>query len=137
MALNSELRPFYVLCRILWGASAAAVLPIFLPTLLQRLPVIPHTHVDVVSGAAAACSFIGEMFMLKALLVFEPRQHKLKKVRPRIPIRDLPLKSARKHIQRLRGMQIADVHFRRTATLNLANPPAHALIPSTYSPPIT
>jgi hypothetical protein len=48
----------------------------FLPVLLalmpgsysmsKDLPTIPHTHVDMVSGAAAAVSFIGELLMIKA-----------------------------------------------------------------------
>jgi hypothetical protein len=31
----------------------------------KDLPTIPHTHVDMVSGAAAAVSFIGELLMIK------------------------------------------------------------------------
>lgn len=43
-------------------------LPVFITA---DLPRIPHTHVDFVSGVAAACSFIGECFLIKALLVYE------------------------------------------------------------------
>lgn len=77
--------------RVLWAASAAATLPIFMPRLQQRLPLIPHTHVDVVSGAAAACSFIGELFMLKALLVYQSTEkkasdaHRVSFSAPRLP----------------------------------------------------
>jgi hypothetical protein len=34
-------------------------------SMTKDLPTIPHTHVDMVSGAAAAVSFIGELLMIK------------------------------------------------------------------------
>lgn len=36
-----------------------------LQALLAALPTIPHTHMDVVSGAAAASSFIGELLIVQ------------------------------------------------------------------------
>lgn len=48
------------------------MIPVCLPHQGLQLPIIPHTHVDVVSGAAAVASFVGELFMLKALLVYDP-----------------------------------------------------------------
>ncbi|KAL6748361.1 hypothetical protein V8C86DRAFT_1158319 [Haematococcus lacustris] len=62
----------------LWAASAIVSLPLWLSgplsglrQLRDALPNIPHTHVDVVSGAAAATSFVGQLFLVQALLVFE------------------------------------------------------------------
>jgi hypothetical protein len=58
-----------LLLQALWGLSALTILPIsisFLPVFLAKdLPKIPNTHVDVVSGAAAVISLIGELFMIK------------------------------------------------------------------------
>ncbi|KAF5833329.1 hypothetical protein DUNSADRAFT_10409 [Dunaliella salina] len=71
----------------LWALSALASLPVWLsgplsslPQLKTALPAVPHSHVDVVSGAAAATSFVGELFLVQAMLVYEPpglRQSKL------------------------------------------------------------
>ena len=56
----------------LWALSFLAVMPVLLPFLkTSALPIIPHTHVDVVSGAAAAVSFMGELFLAKAILVYD------------------------------------------------------------------
>jgi hypothetical protein len=59
----------------LWGLSALVILPVylsFLPVfLIKDLPKIPNTHVDVISGAAAVISFIGELFMIKAILAYD------------------------------------------------------------------
>lgn len=44
-------------------------------TLTKEFPHIPHSHVDVVSGAAAAVAFIGELFMIKAMLVYDDRRN--------------------------------------------------------------
>lgn len=68
---------FQLLAWGLWALSALMGLPILLSyyylTFFERpLPLVPHTHIDVVSGAAAACSFIGELCMLKAILVYDP-----------------------------------------------------------------
>ncbi|KIY92314.1 hypothetical protein MNEG_15649, partial [Monoraphidium neglectum] len=58
---------------MLWAFSILALLPVYLTFLPgvapKQLPLIPHTHLDVVSGAAAVVSFVAELFMLKALLV--------------------------------------------------------------------
>ncbi|GFH23109.1 diacylglycerol acyltransferase, partial [Haematococcus lacustris] len=58
----------------LWAASAIVSLPLWLSgplsglrQLRDALPNIPHTHVDVVSGAAAATSFVGQLFLVQAL----------------------------------------------------------------------
>jgi hypothetical protein len=56
----------------LWGFSLLTFLPVLLAlmpgsySMSKDLPMIPHTHVDMVSGAAAAVSFIGELLMIKA-----------------------------------------------------------------------
>lgn len=55
---------------MLWVFSLLTFLPVALTMLpgsyrVKELPTIPHTHVDVVSGAAACISFIGELFMIK------------------------------------------------------------------------
>eukprot|EP00877_Chromochloris_zofingiensis_P005530 jgi/Chrzof1/14979/Cz09g23010.t1 len=59
----------------MWTFSTLTILPVaisFLPVILTKdLPKIPNTHVDVISGAAAAGSFIAELFMIKALLVYD------------------------------------------------------------------
>lgn len=65
----------------LWALSAAAITPVYMSILMNSvsakpLPIIPNTHVDVVSGAAAATSFVGELFMLKALLVYRDKNTK-------------------------------------------------------------
>jgi hypothetical protein len=61
--------------QLLWAFSILALLPLylsFLPGVAPKAPpLIPHTHLDVVSGAAAVVSFVAELFMLKALLVYE------------------------------------------------------------------
>ncbi|WIA28105.1 hypothetical protein OEZ86_010685 [Tetradesmus obliquus] len=65
---------------ILWGFSLLMFLPVLLAlmpgsySMSKDLPTIPHTHVDMVSGAAAAVSFIGELLMIKAILVFDERR---------------------------------------------------------------
>jgi hypothetical protein len=47
------------------------MLPLASYSLTRAFPQIPHTHVDVVSGAAAAVSFIAWLLMIKAMLVLE------------------------------------------------------------------
>jgi hypothetical protein len=80
------------LLQALWTLSAAITLPVYLSLLAGsdgrgsrangiqsallgflglRKPLIPLTHVDAASGAAAVSGLWGELFMLKALLVFE------------------------------------------------------------------
>lgn len=67
--------------QVLWAISALASLPVWLshsslphslPSWLHgeegfisSLPVVPHSHVDVISGAAAATSFVGELFLVQ------------------------------------------------------------------------
>lgn len=69
-----------VLCtatQLLWSFAALTFLPVALDmlpvcySLTKAFPTIPNTHVDVVSGAAAAVAFIGELFMVKAMLVYD------------------------------------------------------------------
>eukprot|EP00879_Flechtneria_rotunda_P007405 GHRR01007767.1.p1 GENE.GHRR01007767.1~~GHRR01007767.1.p1 ORF type:complete len:163 (+),score=18.43 GHRR01007767.1:362-850(+) len=66
-----------LLAQTLWCFSALTICPVVLSllpgayVLSKDLPVIPHTHVDMVSGAAAAVSFIGELFIIKAILVYD------------------------------------------------------------------
>lgn len=79
--------------QLLWSFAALTILPVALDmlpvqySLTKEFPRIPHTHVDVVSGAAAAVAFIGELFMIKAMLAYDdkrgPReqQSRLDKVR--------------------------------------------------------
>lgn len=67
---------FQVISWFLWSISALAMLPLWLTHLRAPLPIIPRTHVDVISGAAAACSFLGELFMFKSLLVYEAKSSK-------------------------------------------------------------
>ncbi|EFJ45849.1 hypothetical protein VOLCADRAFT_93670 [Volvox carteri f. nagariensis] len=79
---------FQVFAWGLWTLSAAITLPVYLSLLVDdsrssaacsmllsflglRKPLIPLTHVDAASGAAAVSGLWGELFMLKALLVFE------------------------------------------------------------------
>lgn len=79
--------------QLLWSFAALTILPVALDmlpvqySLAKEFPRIPHTHVDVVSGAAAAVAFIGELFMIKAMLVYDDKrgpkeqQSRLDKVR--------------------------------------------------------
>lgn len=66
--------------QLLWSFAALTILPValnMLPvqySLAKEFPRIPHTHVDVVSGAAAAVAFIGELFMIKAMLVYDDKR---------------------------------------------------------------
>lgn len=66
--------------QLLWSFAALTILPVALDmlplqySLTKSLPHIPHSHVDVVSGAAAAVAFIGELFMIKAMLVYDDRR---------------------------------------------------------------
>ncbi|GLC40901.1 hypothetical protein PLESTM_001123800 [Pleodorina starrii] len=53
------------------GSAAAGIRSALLRILGLRKPLIPLTHVDAASGAAAVSGLWGELFMLKALLVFE------------------------------------------------------------------
>ncbi|GIL79509.1 hypothetical protein Vretifemale_8826 [Volvox reticuliferus] len=82
---------FQVFAWGLWTLSAGITLPVYLSllaadsrsfaasgrrnTLLDflglRKPLIPLTHLDAASGAAAVSGLWGELFMLKALLVFD------------------------------------------------------------------
>ncbi|GFR51673.1 hypothetical protein Agub_g14115, partial [Astrephomene gubernaculifera] len=85
---------FQVFAWGLWGLSAAISVPIYVSLLAEseigiredaswfnvrsfmsmlglRRPLIPLTHIDVASGAAAVSSLWGELFLLKALLVFD------------------------------------------------------------------
>lgn len=60
--------------QLLWGFSLLTFLPVALTMLpgsyaVKDLPTIPRTHVDVVSGAAACISFIGELLMIKVRLM--------------------------------------------------------------------
>lgn len=65
---------FQLFSWVLWGVAAAAITPVYISFGLKRqLPIIPHTHVDVVSGAAAVSSFVGELFMVKAMLVYRSK----------------------------------------------------------------
>lgn len=63
--------------QLLWSFAALTILPVALDmlpvrySLVKEFPAIPHSHVDVVSGAAAAVAFIGELFMIKAMLVYD------------------------------------------------------------------
>ena len=84
---------FALVLQLLWSFAALTILPVALDmlplqySLTKSLPHIPHSHVDVVSGAAAAVAFIGELFMIKAMLVYDDRRggtgepSKLSKVR--------------------------------------------------------
>jgi hypothetical protein len=68
--------------QVLWAASALAAIPMWLVplspaslgSLLQGLwhALRLDTHLDVVSGAAAASSFIAQLFLVQAMLVYEP-----------------------------------------------------------------
>jgi hypothetical protein len=66
--------------QLLWSFAALTILPVALDklpvqySLAKQFPRIPHTHVDVVSGAAAAVAFIGELFMIKAMLVYDDKR---------------------------------------------------------------
>lgn len=65
------------LLQLLWSFAALMILPVALSmlpvqySLAKDIPPIPHSHVDVVSGAAAAIAFIGELLMIKAMLVYD------------------------------------------------------------------
>jgi hypothetical protein len=66
--------------QLLWSFAALTILPVALSmlpvqySLVKQFPIIPHSHVDVVSGAAAAVAFIGELFMIKAMLVYDDKR---------------------------------------------------------------
>jgi hypothetical protein len=82
IARNVQQTPPHNTRQLLWSFAALLILPVALDSaprvrysLAKALPVIPHTHVDVVSGAAAALAFTGELFMLKALLVMSMDHH--------------------------------------------------------------
>lgn len=78
LSLSHKQRMLCMLClpvmQMLWSFSLMLFLPVLLAlmpgsySLSKDFPLIPHTHVDVVSGAAACVSFIGELFMIKASL---------------------------------------------------------------------
>jgi hypothetical protein len=73
----------------MWALSALSILPVFIPFLkTNAIPIIPNTHVDVVSGASAAMSFMGAVFMAKALLVYDTdtQSSNKKQVRLRLPL---------------------------------------------------
>lgn len=53
-----------------WGLSGLLTVPVVLRLTGSDDPV-PATHVDVVSGTAAVCGVIAELFILKAILAYE------------------------------------------------------------------
>lgn len=65
--------------QLLWSFAALTIAPVALSmlpvhySLVKEIPMLPHSHVDVVSGAAAAVAFIGELFMIKAMLVYDDK----------------------------------------------------------------
>ena len=54
----------------IWVAALAVALPV---ALHRRWLMIPHAHVEVLAGAAAIGSVIAELFMIKSLVVFDPK----------------------------------------------------------------
>ncbi|CAK0784954.1 hypothetical protein CVIRNUC_008159 [Coccomyxa viridis] len=61
---------FQVIAWAIWVAALAVALPV---ALHRRWLMIPHAHVEVLAGAAAIGSVIAELFMIKSLVVFDPK----------------------------------------------------------------
>ena len=53
-----------------WVASLAVAAPV---VLWQPWMAIPSAHVEILAGAAAVGSVCAELFMIKSLLVFDPK----------------------------------------------------------------
>ena len=53
-----------------WAASLAVAAPV---VLRQPWMAIPSAHVEILAGAAAVGSVCAELFMIKSLLVFDPK----------------------------------------------------------------
>lgn len=56
--------------QVVWATSILIAAPI---ALHQRWLTIPTAHVEVLAGAAAIGSVFAELFMIKSLLVFDPK----------------------------------------------------------------
>jgi len=54
----------------IWVAALAVALPV---ALHKKWLTIPTAHVEVLAGAAAIGSVIAELFMIKSLVVFDPK----------------------------------------------------------------
>ncbi len=54
----------------IWVAALAVALPV---ALHNKWLDIPYAHVEILAGAAAIGSVIAELFMIKSLVVFDPK----------------------------------------------------------------
>ena len=54
----------------IWVAALAVALPV---ALHKKWLDIPYAHVEILAGAAAIGSVIAELFMIKSLVVFDPK----------------------------------------------------------------
>jgi hypothetical protein len=59
----------FVCPQAIWVAALAVALP----ALHHKWLSIPNAHVEVLAGAAAIGSVIAELFMIKSLVVFDPK----------------------------------------------------------------
>ena len=63
--------PMHSLCvQAIWVAAVAVALPV---ALHKKWLKIPNAHVEILAGAAAIGSVIAELFMIKSLVVFDPK----------------------------------------------------------------
>lgn len=66
--------------QLTWMISVGFAAPVVSPS----TPItIPSTHVGVLYGAALACSIVGCVFSIKAIIVFEHTQEQKKRLRIR------------------------------------------------------
>ena len=78
---SGRCRPVYLQPAVLSASAVLAVQAIWVAALAVALPValhkkwlaMPHAHVEVLAGAAAIGSVIAELFMIKSLVVFDPK----------------------------------------------------------------
>lgn len=65
--------PCWCLTIVCPQAIWVAALAVALPALHHKWLSIPNAHVEVLAGAAAIGSVIAELFMIKSLVVFNPK----------------------------------------------------------------
>lgn len=66
--------------QLTWAISVGFAAPVVSPS--SPIPV-PSTHIGVLYGAALACSIVGCVFSIKAIIVFELTQEQKKRLRIR------------------------------------------------------
>lgn len=65
-----EIKHVFLFYQVVWTTSILVAAPV---ALHRRWLTIPTAHVELLAGAAAIGSVFAEFFMIKSLLVFDPK----------------------------------------------------------------